>query len=152
MREHTEFDIRPCERPLHKDQMYRDLTQNRYFAETAIAVADRFFKFDFSEVWFSGFIKEDESSPYEQPENRPLLYVKVWNQADLWYDVAFCDTGLTGTLHVDLRDEEEALGQDLIGCMVRALNQSKGLEESMRREVDAKVDGAYLHLSLDMRP
>jgi hypothetical protein len=80
-----------------------------------------------------------------------LLYIQVWNEADLWYEVAFCDTGLTGTVHVDLK-KQEALGQDLIGTMVRALNQSKGLEETMRREVEAKVDGAYRYLSLDMRP
>jgi hypothetical protein len=152
MREHTEFDIRPCERPLHTGLMYRDLTQNRHFADQAIAVADRFFKFNPSSVYFSGFLKEDESSAFEQPECKPLLHVQIWNNADLLYNVEFEDSGLTGSLHVDMKGDKEALGQDLIGDVVKAINLSKGLEESLRREVDARVDGNYLHLTLDMRP
>jgi hypothetical protein len=154
MYKETEYDLRQCERglePQHK--MTRDLAQNREFADNAVAIADRFFNFDFSQVYFSSFARDQDWG--EEVDYGPLFRVEVWNKAELYCCVGFQNVGILGTLHVDLMDRRDpnlALGQDYIGAVRQSLNQVRNLPETFKARFSAKVNEDMLYLEVDMRP
>lgn len=146
MHQDTEYDIRLCERPVPKGLpcLARDLTQNMEAADRAIAVADRFFKFDFDEVRFSGFARCDD------PDD-PLM-VEVWNDVKLAYKVKFERCGVEGTLYVDMKDISDGLGEDLLGAMIRAVNEVRKLPLECPRFLSARVDELDFYITMDLRP
>lgn len=156
MHQDTKFDLRTCERgpePIHRP-IY-DLTQNRTYADTAIGIADRFFKFDFSQVIFSGFAREDDEFDGEEGDSGPCYYVEVWNGGEHHCTVGFTHVGILGTLHVDLkqeRDVERALGCDLIGALRKAVNKELDLPDTFPRAPIARVHGDTLYLNVNIRP
>jgi len=152
----TEYRLNVCERGLEpQHRMTKDLTNNRAYADRVIAVADRFFDFDFSQVAFSGFAKEEDDYEGEPTETWPCFFVEVWRDAELYCCVEFVRIGFVGTLHVQLlgdRDPSEAFGQDIIGAVREAVNQERKVFDDFPRAIRARVLYDQLYINFDMRP
>lgn len=145
MHQDTKYDIRECERKPQRIQGFvRDLTQNWEWAEQAIAVADRFFKFDHSEVRFSGYVTGDCN---DEP-----LRVEVWNGTSLAYDVKFERAGVEGIVFADMNDISEGLGEDMLGAMKKAVNEVRGLPAGCPRFMSVKVFELDVVVNMDLRP
>ena len=154
MHKDTEYRLDVCERGLEpQHRMTKDLTSNRVYADRAIAAADRFFKFDFSQVAFSGFAREEDDYDAEPTETCPCFFVEVWRDAELYCSVELVQVGLLGTLHVQLLgDPREGLGQDLVRVIREAVNRERKVPDHFSRVMRARVLYDQLFLSLDMRP
>jgi len=145
MHQDTKLDIRECERRPSGRGAIRDLTQNWSFAEKAIGIADRFFRFDFSEVYFSGYVTDDRNEG-------GYMCVEVWHDQSNLYSIKFFDAGMEGTLIVGLKDPEKAFTQDILGSIRKTVNETRGFRFDPERLSSIEVDDFDLTLTIDLRP
>lgn len=155
MHKDTEYRLNVCERyAIPRDRDGRDLTENRDYARMAIAAAHRFFRFNFANVRFSGFAREHDRWDGEVGDYGPAFYIELWHRNEVVRQVGIRSLGILGTMHVDVTSEtlEEAISQDFLGGVGKAINTVRDIKKDYPRYVRAFMDEHYMYLEVDMCP
>ena len=155
MHKDTEFTLTACERhDQPQERMIRDLIENREYAKIAIAAANRFFRFDFSKVRFSGFAREHDEWDGQPSDHGPAYYIELWHGGQSVRKIGIRSLGILGTLHVNVIPDnlEDAIQLDILGAINRAVNEERDIDPEFPRFMCAKMDEQYLYLEIDTCP